>query len=146
MDHPLKTQKISPASLQWPPATRPQSQDLPAGCNASWTNSGQPAEIIKTQWFTMQLRYIEVANFSTLLWSCDVDLQDETGRFLLPCSECIAKLSRLGAAISLSSWLQRFKVFINSLSAGWCCIHSSFVKEGRYSLRHQCVSTWASER
>lgn len=100
---PFKDLRLKCISSSQPSMATSHSATIPGSAcrlQSSWTKSGQPAEIIKRQWFTMQLRYIEVVNFSTLLWSCDIDLQDETGRLLLPC-RASAKVSRGGAATSL---------------------------------------------
>ena len=100
---PFKDLRLKCISSSQPSMATSHSATIPGSAcrlQSSWTKSGQPAEIIKRQWFTMRLRYIEVVNFSTLLRSCDIDLQDETGRLLLPC-RASAEVSRGGAAISL---------------------------------------------
>ena len=95
---PFQDLRLKCISSSQPSMATSHSATIPGSAcrlQSSWTKSGQPAEIIKRQWFTMQLRYIEVVNFSTLLWSCYIDLQDETGRLLLPC-RASAKVSRGG--------------------------------------------------
>lgn len=97
---PFKDLRLKCISSSQPSMATSHSATIPGSAcrlQSSWTKSGQPTEIIKRQWFTMQLRYIEVVNFSTLLWSCDIDLQDETGRLLLPC-RASAKVSRGGGS------------------------------------------------
>ena len=96
---PFQDLRLKCISSSQPSMATSHSATIPGSAcrlQSSWTKSGQPAEIIKRQWFTMQLRYIEVVNFSTLLWSCYIDLQDETGRLLLPC-RASAKVSRGGS-------------------------------------------------
>ena len=69
---PFKDLRLKCISSSQPSMATSHSATIPGSAcrlQSSWTKSGQPTEIIKRQWFTMQLRYIEVVNFSTLLWS-----------------------------------------------------------------------------